>query len=58
MYHVISAKQTTLTHMDLDQHWFRQWLVAWRHQAITGTSELALSGSYGIYSPPGDILEI
>ena len=21
--------------LDLGQHWFRQWLVAWRHQAIT-----------------------
>ena len=20
---------------DLGQHWFRQWFVAWRHQAIT-----------------------
>ena len=23
---------------DLGQHWFRQWLVAWRHQAITSTN--------------------
>ena len=23
---------------DLGQHWFRQWLVAWRHQAITWTN--------------------
>ena len=23
---------------DLGQHWLRQWLVAWRHQAITWTS--------------------
>ena len=23
---------------DLDQHWFRYWLVAWRHQAITWTN--------------------
>ena len=23
---------------DLVQHWFRQWLVAWRHQAITWTN--------------------
>ena len=24
--------------MDLDQHWLRQWLVAWRHQAIIWTN--------------------
>ena len=24
--------------IDLDQHWFREWLVAWQHQAITWTS--------------------
>ena len=23
---------------DLDQHWLRQWLAAWRHQAITWTN--------------------
>ena len=23
---------------DLGQHWFRYWLVAWRHQAITSTN--------------------
>ena len=23
---------------DLGQHWLRQWLVAWRHQAITWTN--------------------
>ena len=23
---------------DLGQHWFRQWLVAWRHQTITWTN--------------------
>ena len=23
--------------IDLGQHWFKQWLVAWRHQAITLT---------------------
>ena len=24
--------------VDLGQHWLRQWLVAWRHQAITWTN--------------------
>ena len=23
---------------DLGQHWLRQWIVAWRHQAITWTN--------------------
>ena len=32
---------------DLSQHWFRQWLVAWRHQAISWTNvELRLSSSF------------
>ena len=31
---------------DLGRHWFRKWLVAWRHQAITWTNvELALKFS-------------
>ena len=24
--------------LDLGQHWLRQWIVAWRHQAITWTN--------------------
>ena len=33
------------------QYWFRSWLVAWRHQAITWTNvDLASTGSSGIYS--------
>ena len=32
------------------QHWLRQWLVAWRHQAITWTStDLSSMKPYGIY---------
>ena len=27
-----------MTPYDVGQHWFKQWLVAWRHQAITWTS--------------------
>ena len=27
------------------QHWFRQWLVAWRHQAIAWTNEMCWSMS-------------
>ena len=35
---------------DLDQHWFRQWLVAWRHQAITWTNvDLSPVRSCGIH---------
>ena len=29
---------TPYDNRDLGQHWFRQWLVAWRHQAITWTN--------------------
>ena len=29
---------TPYDHIDLAQHWFRKWLVAWRHQAITWTN--------------------
>ena len=35
---------------DLGQHWFRQWLVAWWHQAITWTNvDLASVRSIGIH---------
>ena len=29
---------TSFGYIDLDQHWLRQWIVAWRHQAITRTN--------------------
>ena len=29
---------TPYGYIDLSQHWFREWLVAWRHQAITWTN--------------------
>ena len=32
--------------IDLGQHWFRQWLVAWRHQAITWTNVDLSSGRF------------
>ena len=36
--------------IDLGQHWFRQWLVAWRHQAITRTNvDLSSVKSCGIH---------
>ena len=44
---ITSLGQNELTHCglvtpyggrDLGQHWFRQWFVAWRHQAITWTN--------------------
>ena len=36
--------------IDLGQHWFRQWLVAWWHQAITWASvDLSSVKSCGIY---------
>ena len=47
MFPKINAAGQGLTHcglvtpyggMDLGQHWFREWLVAWRHQAITRTN--------------------
>ena len=34
---------TTYGDTDLGQHWPRQWLVAWRHQAITWTNVALLS---------------
>ena len=35
---------------DLGQHWFRQWLVAWRHQAITWVNvDLSSVRSCGIH---------
>ena len=34
---------------ELGQHWFRQWLVAWRHQAITWTNvDLLPEASFGL----------
>ena len=36
--------------IDLGQHWLRQWLVAWRHQAITWTNvDLSSLRSCGIH---------
>ena len=36
--------------IDLGQHWFRQWLVAWWHQAITWTNvDLSSARSSGIH---------
>ena len=35
--------------IDLGQHWFRQWLVAWRHQAITWTNVDVSLRSCGIH---------
>ena len=36
--------------IDLGQHWFRQWLAAWRHQAITWTNvDLPSARSIGIH---------
>ena len=32
---------------DLDQHWLRYWLVAWRHEAITWTNVDWSSGKFG-----------
>ena len=35
--------------IDPGQHWLRQWLVAWRHQAITWTNvDVSLKGFYDI----------
>ena len=33
-----SIMVTPYGNIDLGQHWFRKWLVAWRHQAITWTN--------------------
>ena len=35
--------------IDLGQHWLRQWLVTWRHQAITWTNVDLISKSSGIH---------
>ena len=35
--------------MELGQHWLRQWLVAWRHQAITWTNVDWSVRSHGIH---------
>ena len=41
---------TPYGHVDLGQHWFRYWLVAWRHQAITWTNvDLSSVRSCGIH---------
>ena len=38
--------------IDLGQHWFRQWLVAWRHQAIAYNINVAFTsmGFYGKFT--------
>ena len=41
---------TPYGNIDLGQHWFRQWLVAWQHQAITyANSNRHLPGSWAIH---------
>ena len=55
----ITKRERSLTHcglatpygdIDLGHHWPRQWLVAWRHQAITWTNvDLSLVKSCGIH---------
>ena len=57
--HDFSLRLLWLTHcglvtpygdIDLRQHWFRQWLVAWRHQAITWTNvDLSSFKAFGIH---------
>ena len=58
-YSTLVRDHLTLTHwglvtpfgnIDLGQHWLRQWLVAWRDQAITWTNvDLSSVGSSGIH---------
>ena len=41
---------TSYVDIDLEQHWFRQWLVVWHHQPITWTNvDLPLARSNGIH---------